>query len=114
MAISIHVGDVGTVFRLNIQDANGPEDHLGNKPPLDVSTATDMYILLESPVSLVKRLDAEFVTDGTDGEIQATTTAGTIDRAGTWRIQAQICFGATTFHSDKRNFNVIQALVYTS
>jgi hypothetical protein len=112
MTISIHVGDVGTALELTISQVRIVDD-VEVKEPLDVSLATAMYVLLESPTGIVKRLTATFVTNGVDGIIEAVTEDGTIDEAGTWKMQGYIEFGVSKFHADKRNFSVVQPLVYT-
>lgn len=112
MTVSIHVGDVGTVIRLEILDARGEVDVDGKKPPVNVSSATALYILLESPTGVVKRLMASLVNDGTDGLIQAETLEGTISESGAWKMQGLVEFGTKRFHAEKRNFAVVQALIF--
>ena len=81
MAISdtIHVGDVGIVFTITIVDADSVA--------VDISGATDKVLFFRKPSRTRVRQAAEFVTDGTDGQLQYTTVAGDIDEAGSWQVQ---------------------------
>lgn len=83
----LQLGDEGTVLIVQFMK----RDESNKLVPEDISTiATGMNICLESPTPVTKVLAAAFDTDGRDGKIKATTVAGTLDVAGTWKIAGQI------------------------
>jgi hypothetical protein len=77
-----HVGDTGTVLIKTITT--------DGKTVLPVNDATLMEVHLLSPTGVSKVLTASFVTDGTDGQIKATTVVDTWDVAGEWLEQVRI------------------------
>lgn len=107
-----HVGDVGTVFILEIQqcDVCGT----GQLVPVDLSTAVTMDICFKSP-DTTKTFTASYATppcglgDGTDGKIQYKTVAATdLDRDGTWQIAAKITFAdGRILRSTAQTFTVL-------
>jgi hypothetical protein len=62
----VHVGDVGTVFRLTLSDGS---------TIVDASGATTKEILFRKPSGAVVTKSAAFTTDGTDGKIEYVTAA---------------------------------------
>ena len=78
----IHVGDIGTIFRLTIKDPSGE--------PIDVSTATTKYIYFLKPDGSKVAKTAEFYTDGEDGIIQYTSIEDDIDTPGNWGVQGWV------------------------
>ncbi len=57
---------------------------------VDISAATTTEILLRRPRGGTKREAATFTTDGTDGKVEFTTDATTLDTVGIWEVQARI------------------------
>lgn len=93
----IHVGDIGTVLRVTVQD----DDEV-----VDLSTATIKIIYLEKPAGTKLTKTAVFTTDGSDGKIQYVTIAGDLDAAGWWKIQAHVTLPAGSWYSDWQPFRV--------
>lgn len=81
MAEEIHVGDIGTVFRITVQESD---------VALDISDATTLQMLFYKPNRTVATKTAVFTDDGTDGQIQYTTVEDDLDQSGTWKVQARI------------------------
>jgi hypothetical protein len=63
----IHLGDIGTVFEVTLKDCD---------VIVDISTATEMYIIFQKPDGTKLTFDAEFTTDGEDGKLQYVTVDG--------------------------------------
>jgi hypothetical protein len=102
MATTIHMNDIGTVLQVTVKKSGAA---------LDVSSATDMTILLQDPSGTKKQLTASFSTDGTDGLIEAKTVDGTIDAVGIWGVQGWVEFGTDSFHTDSSTFEVLTSLL---
>ena len=100
--IYVHNGDVGTVFRLTIIDTDGTA--------IEVSTASVKYIYFQDPNGTRTQETAAFTTDGTDGKIQYTTTAGDIDLVGTWMVQGYVETSLGKFWTEKDSFKVYSTL----
>lgn len=71
---NIHVGDIGTIFRLTIKDTAGTA--------INVSTASVKYIYFEAPDGTKTKKTAAFYTNGSDGIIQYIAVLGDIDQVG--------------------------------
>lgn len=67
--------------------------------PLDLSAATGLQYWLLTPSQAMFPIPAAFVSNGLDGLIEALTGPDTLLQTGTWGIQAQLQFGATTMVS---------------
>jgi len=93
----IHVGDIGTAFRVALLDG---------ETPVDVSGATALTIFLKKPDSTVLTKTAAFYTDGSDGIIQYVSVEDDLDLAGTWRIQARATLPTGTWSSSTGRFKV--------
>ena len=102
MASEIHVGDVGTIFRVTIKDGDSI---------VDVSNVDSKTIYLQKPIGATLTKTAVYYTDGTDGIIQYVTEDGDLDQAGTWQIQAKIDFGTDVFNTNIEKFKVLRNLV---
>lgn len=98
--ITIHVGDVGTVFRLTIVEADGVT-------PIDVSAATVKSILFQKGNGARTKKTATLYTDGTDGVIQYTAVAGDVDSAGNWQLQGYVEIPDGKFYSEILRFRVL-------
>jgi hypothetical protein len=102
MSCEIHVNDIGTIFRVTVQDCNSTV--------VDVSMALDKTITLKKPNGTVLTKDAGFYTDGTDGQIQYTAVSGDLDMAGSWKLQAHITTPSGSWSSDFHTFKVARNL----
>lgn len=85
MASEVHVGDIGTVIQVTLQDAG---------TAIDISGASTKSILVLKPDGTEVTWTAEFVTDGSDGAIKYTTASGDLNVAGVWYLQPQIVFAS--------------------
>lgn len=99
MSKEIHVGDVGTEFRLVIKDDN---DSI-----VDISTATLLEIVFSKPDGTRNPVVASLYTDGTDGIIKYTIASGDLDQSGMYKMQAYVEVGAGNYHSSIVNFKVL-------
>lgn len=94
----IHVGDIGTIFRVTVTDQDGSI--------VDISGASTRLILLRDPYGKKLSKTGAFTTDGTDGKMQYASVSGDIGRAGTWKIQGKVIIPAGTFYTDITEFEV--------
>lgn len=100
----IHVGDIGTVFRITIKD----EDNT----IINVSSASSILIKFQKPNGDVLNKSGSFYSDGTDGIVQWTTTsANDLDADGLWKIQVKITIGSSIHNSDIGQFKVYPNIV---
>jgi hypothetical protein len=99
MSKEIHVGDVGTEFRIVIKDDN---DSI-----VDLSTATFLEIVFSKPDGTRNAVSPSLYTDGTDGIIKYNAAVGDLDQAGMYKIQAYIEVGAGNYYSNILNFKVL-------
>jgi hypothetical protein len=102
---NIHVGDVGTVFQVLFEEGG---------EPLDISANTALQIKFERPTLGLLTVDAELVTDGTDGLAQFTSLADTLSQAGTWGIQGYAEIPGWSGHTGTGTFRVERNLPYRS
>lgn len=99
----IHVGDVGTIFRLTIVENDGTT-------VVPVQTATVKKILFKKSDGTKVSKTAAFYTDGSDGIIQYTGLAGEIDKAGVWYMQGYVEMPSGKFYSETVRFVVHENL----
>lgn len=96
--MSIHVGDIGTIFRLTVTDSNVAVSLVG---------ATVKIIVFKKPDGTIASKTAAFTTDGTDGKIEwASTVSGDLDQPGLWQAQALVTLPAGTWRADSVSFTV--------
>lgn len=98
MSATIHVDDIGTVFKATIKDEDGVV--------VDVSAASTMELVYRKPDGTAVVQTAVHTTDGTDGVIQYTTVDGDMDTEGEWRVQGFVVIATSEFHSDVHRFRV--------
>ena len=99
MTEQIHIGDIGTVFKVLITDENGDA--------LNISTATTKQIIFRKPGNRgTLTVDADFTTDGSDGYIQYAIVDGDLDTFGVWQIQAKVITPQFTNYSEIDDFRV--------
>jgi len=97
----VHKNDIGTAFRVTVQDGD---------TVVDVSGATIKQIIFQKPSGTTVTQTATFVTDGTDGQIQYVTVSGDLDEAGKWIMQGYVVLAAWQGHSDMYQFEVYENL----
>ena len=95
----IKVGDIGTVFRVTLNDANGV---------LDISGATVKELKFKRPDNSTLVKTASFTTDGTDGKLQYASIAGDLSIAGDWKMEAFVTLPSGSWTSDCIQF-IVQA-----
>lgn len=103
----IHVGDIGTMFKLTIVDQDGIP------VPMDNSFVVTMTFLLPDKSTIDRT--ASFLTDGSDGIVKYITVAGDLTQAGRWQLQAVVkkMSGPTIlqeYHSDSVKIKVVANL----
>ena len=101
MASEIHVGDIGTVFRITIKDG---------ADIVDISNVDSKLVFFQKPDGTTLSRTATLYTDGLDGILQYVTQDGDLDQAGTWQIQAKIDFGTDVFYTNIEKFKVYRNL----
>ena len=95
----IHVGDIGTVFRVTIVEADGVT-------VVPVNTATKKYIHFQKGDGALVTKNASFYTDGRDGVIQYTSQAGDVSSSGNWFMQGYVELPDGKFFSEVVGFIV--------
>ena len=101
-ANEIHRNDIGTVFKVTIQDST---------TAVDISTATTKQMVFKKPSGSKLTKDANFLTDGTDGVITYTTVDGDLGEEGMWKLQGYIVLsGGNTFYTDIHTFKIYRNL----
>lgn len=80
----IVVGQFGEAISLTVVNKLGTA--------VDISSyTTSISVTIRDPLTLTSRTySGSFVTDGTDGKIQFTPSAGDIDRPGVWEGQIKL------------------------
>lgn len=102
----VHVGDIGTVFRITLKDKQCD----GTMVILDVSAASKLDIIFRAPNGIKKTKSANFTTDGSDGKIEYISLDGDIDSAGEWKIQVYLELPSGKWSSDIGSFYVYENL----
>ena len=98
MSKEIHVGDIGTEFRITILD--------DDNTIVDLSSASIIEIIFLKPDGSRNVVSAELYTDGTDGIIKYNTVSGDLDQSGVYKIQAYVEVGAGNYYSSIGTFKV--------
>ena len=101
----VHYNDIGTVILVTVNDCVS-----GTSTVLDLSGASTLELILQSPSGSSTTKTAIFDTDGTDGKIKYLSVDGDFNEVGTWRIQAKIAIGGGIFRSDVGTFRVYENL----
>lgn len=94
----IHVGDVGTAFRVTLKDQAGLV--------VDLTAASAITFVFLSPKKRRFEVPAVFSTDGKDGKVEYVSKAGDLDVAGRWQLQVVVTMGIDTWHSNIGIFTV--------
>lgn len=95
MASEIHVNDVGTRFSLTIEEGGSG---------VNVSGASSISVIFRKPDDEVIVRSGVKLTDGTDGKVYYDTTAGDLDEAGHYKLQAKIVLTSGTYYTDIYDF----------
>lgn len=98
MAIEeIHVGDIGTVFKIVFKDGTSI---------VNISGATTKNIIFCKPDGTKDTKAGTFTTDGTDGILEYTTVSGDLNIKGIWKIQGFITTSDGSWSSSTGIFEV--------
>ena len=89
--------DVGTVITVTVTEGGVAKD---------ISSATEKLFFFRDPNGDEVQKTAQWVTDGSDGQLKYTTIANDLDVAGTWWIQAKITTPSATFRTEIGTFEV--------
>ena len=101
----LHYNDIGTTFSITVKDCIS-----GTATPFNLSSATDLELIFNSPSGVVKTKTASFVTDGSDGKIKYITVDGDLDEVGLWRLQARVVLPLGSWSTDIGTFKVYENL----
>lgn len=77
----LHIGDTGTIIRITITE---------NNTAVDLSGATVKQIVFQDKTRVTVTRDADFVTDGTDGQIQVLSEEDDFQQSGELKIQVYL------------------------
>ena len=98
MSSEIHVGNVGTQFRITIQDGDDV---------VDLSAASSLIVTIKKPDGTTITETGELYTDGTDGIIYYDIQSGDLDQGGIYKIQAVVTIGSSIYSSSIGSFKVM-------
>jgi hypothetical protein len=93
----IHLGDVGTLFKLTIKEGG---------TAVNISGAVTKTITFRKPDKTTVSKTALFFTDGADGILTYTSIANDLDQSGEWAAQAVIDLGTWSGKSEIKEFRV--------
>lgn len=94
----IHLGDIGTVIRITLVDANDGE-------VVDISAAT-LTFYFKKPSGTVVTKTGSLYTDGTDGSTQYITEENFLDQKGVWNYEIKVEIGPNEWRSNRGCFTV--------
>ena len=98
----IHLGDIGTAFRITLTDCD---------VPVDLTTATVLNIIFKKPDGSSAPKTASIFGDPTDGVIQyLTVDENDLDQLGTWELQAVVTLSTGKWSSNIDKFRVYENL----
>ena len=97
MSGEIHVGDIGTEFRITILD---------NGSAIDISGATSLVIIIKKPDGTSITTTGNLYTDGTDGIMYYRVVSGDLDQSGIYKIQAYVEISGGSYYSSIGSFSV--------
>lgn len=97
MASKMHVNDVGNTLVGTVLD---------NGTVVDISTASNVYMIMKKPDQTTETKTAGFYSDGTDGKMSYVIASGDLDQAGNYKIQGKVELSSSTFYSNISTFKV--------
>lgn len=98
MSQQIHVGDVGTEFRILVKDEG---------VAMDLSGVSSMSVKFRTQTNVKKTKTPVFVNSGTDGLIKYVSESGFLDEKGQWDLQVYVELpGGSRWNTDIVNFHV--------
>ena len=100
--VEIYKDDEGTVLLVTVKE---------NSVAKNISTATTKTVKFTKPGGDTVSKTLEFVTDGSDGQLDYTFEADLIDEVGKWVGQVYLEMPAGKWHTTTFEFNVKQYIV---
>jgi hypothetical protein len=98
----IHLGDIGTAFRISLTDCD---------VPVDLTGATNLHITFKKPDKTSNMKTASIYGDPLNGVIQyITVDENDLDQLGTWEIQAVVELPTGRWSSNIDKFRVYENL----
>lgn len=95
-------GAYGFALQLAIQDESGSVQ--------DISSYTTITVHLRASDGTLRELSGSFLTDGTDGIVQAIVPENTIHQAGDWEIQVVLSNATQRVPTVSKSFQVQKLL----
>lgn|SRR5678816_1203076 len=95
-------GAVGLPIVYQVQDKDGN--------PRDISTFTTHELVFQRPDKTVIVKPADFVSDGSDGQLQYTTVDGDLDLYGSFQTQAHLVKVGIEEYTEPAIFHVARNL----
>ena len=74
----------------------------------DISSATNLQMIFESPRNTLVTKTALFTTDGSDGKIQYSITSSDLSAEGVWRVRGKFVQGGETKLTTWAVFKVVE------
>jgi len=97
MSDEVHKDDIGTEFRLVIQD---------DGVAVDLSECLDPVMIFLKPSGSRLEKAANFLTDGSDGVLYYNCVEGDLDEVGLYKLQARVDIDDGVFYSSVVSFKV--------
>lgn len=97
--MSVYKNDVGVILRVTLVKTS-------TGAALDISGAATRQIILRKPSGGIATQTGVLTGDGSDGQMEYTTGAGTLDEAGNWKIQGYVELGGQELRSGIGYFSV--------
>lgn len=101
-ANEIHVGDVGTLFKINVKDGAAI---------VSLTGTTSKQIVFKRPDATTYTGNLSFYTNGSDGIVTFLITSGLLNQQGVFQFQVVYTNAAGTWHSDLVSFDVWPNLI---
>lgn len=101
-ANEIHVGDIGTIFKINVKDGAAV---------VSLTGTTSQQIVFRRPDLTTLTDNVSYFTDGADGIVTYIIATGTFNQAGTYQFQIVYANNAGTWHSDLVSFDVYPNII---
>ena len=95
MANEIHAGDTGVELIVAVYD---------NGEIVDISDSLLLSIIIRKPDNSSHIKSAYLYTDGTDGKMAYSSSAGDFDLAGTYKIQGRVSLSGGTYYTSISSF----------
>lgn len=94
----IHENAIGIAFNVTLVTTEGNA--------IDISSATTKQLWFQDPNGTNYTKTANFLTDGTDGQLQYISESGLLTPPGKWRLQAYVALTSGSYPSEIQSFKV--------